>query len=56
MQLGYLIGSLVGGIALSVGGYEALALAFGGLLLASTLPYLCVRPACRAQVAVQTAS
>jgi predicted MFS family arabinose efflux permease len=39
-QLGYLIGSLVGGAALAVGGFGLLAVAFGGLLLASTLPYL----------------
>jgi MFS transporter, DHA1 family, inner membrane transport protein len=52
-QLGYLIGSLAGGIALAVGGFEALAVAFGGLLLASTLPYVCVRPACRSRLAVQ---
>jgi hypothetical protein len=39
-QLGYLIGSLVGGAALAVGGFGLLAVAFGGLLLASTLPYV----------------
>jgi predicted MFS family arabinose efflux permease len=53
-QLGYLIGSLVGGVALAVGGFEALAVAFGGLLLASTLPYVCVRATC-AQIALQPA-
>jgi predicted MFS family arabinose efflux permease len=41
-QLGYLIGSLVGGAALAVGGFGLLAVAFGGLLLASTLPYVTV--------------
>jgi predicted MFS family arabinose efflux permease len=51
-QLGYLIGSLAGGLALAVGGFETLALAFGGLMLASTLPYVCVRATCRAQTAV----
>ena len=39
-QLGYLIGSLAGGAALALGGYGLLAVAFGGLLLASTLPYV----------------
>ena len=52
-QLGYLIGSLVGGITLALGGFGALGLAFGGLFLASTLPYLCVRSACRSRVALQ---
>jgi predicted MFS family arabinose efflux permease len=39
-QLGYLIGSLAGGAALALGGFGLLAVAFGGLLLASTLPYV----------------
>jgi predicted MFS family arabinose efflux permease/ribosomal protein S18 acetylase RimI-like enzyme len=38
-QLGYLIGSLAGGAALALGGFPLLAVAFGGLLLSSTLPY-----------------
>lgn len=38
-QLGYLVGSLAGGAAFALGGFPALAVAFGGLLLASTLPY-----------------
>jgi MFS transporter, DHA1 family, inner membrane transport protein len=42
-QLGYLIGSLAGGAALAIGGFGLLAVAFGGLLLASTLPYVAVR-------------
>jgi predicted MFS family arabinose efflux permease len=42
-QTGYLIGSLVGGAALAIGGFGLLAVAFGGLFLASTLPYLRVR-------------
>ena len=45
-QTGYLIGSVLGGVALALGGFSALAIAFGGLFLASTLPYLCLRPAC----------
>lgn len=55
-QLGYLIGALVGGVALAVGGFEALAVAFGGLFLASTLPYVCLRPACRSRLALEAAS
>lgn len=55
-QLGYLIGSLVGGIALAIGGFAALAVAFGGLFLISTLPYACLRSACRARVALEAAS
>lgn len=42
-QLGYLIGSLAGGAAIAVGGFPALAVAFGGLLLASTFPYASFR-------------
>lgn len=42
-QLGYLIGSLAGGAAFALGGFPALAVAFGGLLLASTLPYVSFR-------------
>jgi predicted MFS family arabinose efflux permease len=38
-QAGYLIGSLVGGLAIAVGGFGLLSVAFGGLFLASTLPY-----------------
>ena len=49
-QLGYLIGSLVGGAALAVGGFGLLAVAFGGLLLASTLPYVSLAAVRRAGV------
>ena len=42
-QLGYLVGSLAGGAAFALGGFPALAVAFGGLLLASTLPYVSFR-------------
>ncbi len=55
-HIGYLVGSLMGGIALAAGGFHALALAFGGLFLASTLPYLCVRAACRSRAQLQQAS
>jgi predicted MFS family arabinose efflux permease len=54
-QLGYLIGALVGGLALAVGGFDALAVSFGGLFLVSTLPYVCLRPACRLRLAAGTA-
>jgi predicted MFS family arabinose efflux permease len=48
-QAGYLIGSLVGGIAIAVGGFGLLSIALGGLFLASTLPYVCLREPCRLQ-------
>jgi predicted MFS family arabinose efflux permease len=54
-QIGYLTGSLLGGVALTAGGFEALAVAFGGLMLAATLPYACIRPSCRARGALQAA-
>ena len=38
-QLGYLLGALVGGAALALGGFALLGVAFGGLFLASTVPY-----------------
>ena len=41
-QLGYLIGALAGGVALELGGFPLLGVAFGGLLVASTLPYASV--------------
>jgi predicted MFS family arabinose efflux permease/ribosomal protein S18 acetylase RimI-like enzyme len=50
-QLGYLVGSLAGGAALALGGFPLLAVAFGGLLLASTLPYAGVLLARRAGTA-----
>jgi DHA1 family inner membrane transport protein len=42
-QAGYLVGSVVGGIALAAGGFALLGVAFGGLFLASTLPHVAVR-------------
>jgi predicted MFS family arabinose efflux permease len=54
-QLGYLVGSVAGGVALALGGFEALAVAFGGLMLVSILPYVCVRSTCRTQAALQPA-
>ncbi len=52
-QVGYLVGSLLGGLALAVGGFSALAVVFGGLFLASTLPYVCLRRACRMRPALE---
>ena len=52
-QIGYLVGSLLGGLALAVGGFSALAVVFGGLFLASTLPYVCVRGTCRTRLALE---
>ena len=48
-QLGYLIGALLGGAALAVGGFALLGVAFGGLFLASTLPYATHRLAQRSE-------
>jgi MFS transporter, DHA1 family, inner membrane transport protein len=53
-QIGYLVGSLVGGVAIAVGGFGLLSVAFGGLFLAATLPYLCMRKPCRLQATVGT--
>ena len=40
IQGGYLLGAGIGGLALELGGYTALGLAFAGLFLLSTVPYL----------------
>ncbi|HST17786.1 MAG TPA: GNAT family N-acetyltransferase, partial [Gaiellaceae bacterium] len=52
----YLIGSLAGGAAFALGGFPALAVAFGGLLLASTLPYVSFRFGTRPVVAMAPAA
>ena len=52
-QVGYLVGSVLGGLALTVGGFSALAVVFGGLFVASTLPYVCLRRTCRTRLALQ---
>ena len=49
-EVGYLVGSVLGGLALAAGGFSALAVVFGGLFLASTLPYVCIRSTCRARL------
>lgn len=51
-QVGYLIGSLAGGAALAIGGFGLLSVAFGGLFLASTMPYVRVRRPSRTSVLV----
>ena len=55
-QLGYLVGSLAGGAAFALGGFPALAVAFGGLLLASTLPYVSLRSGRRPVLATAAAA
>jgi predicted MFS family arabinose efflux permease len=55
-QIGYLIGSLLGGVALALGGFDALAIVFGGLFVAATLPYVCVRARCRSRATLQPAT
>jgi len=52
-QFGYLFGSLAGGVAIAVGGIAALAAVYSLFFLAATLPYLCVRGACRRVSAVE---
>lgn len=52
-QVGYMVGSVLGGLALAVGGFSALAVVFGGLFVASTLPYVCVRRTCSIRPALQ---
>jgi predicted MFS family arabinose efflux permease len=52
-QVGYLVGSLLGGLALAIGGFSALAVVFGGLFLASTLPYVCVRRTSRMRLVLE---
>jgi len=54
-QIGYLVGALAGGAALAVGGYAALAVAFGGFFLAATAPYVCLRRSCGAPRAATVA-
>jgi len=39
-QVGYLVGSLLGGAALAIGGRTAVGVAFGSLFLAAAAPYL----------------
>jgi predicted MFS family arabinose efflux permease len=42
-QIGYLLGSLVGGVALALAGFVGLGMAVGGLFVASILPHVAVR-------------
>ncbi len=46
-QIGYLIGSLLGGIAVAIGGLSLLSIVYAALFLAATLPYVCLRKRCR---------
>jgi len=39
-QLGYLLGSAVGGVALDIGGYPALGIALAGFFGLASLPHL----------------
>jgi DHA1 family inner membrane transport protein len=41
-QLGYLIGSALGGVALATGGYALMGLVFAGLFAAAALPHVCL--------------
>ena len=54
-QLGYLIGSLAGGGAYALAGFDGLGVVFGGFFLASTLPYVAARVARRPVVAAEGA-
>ena len=54
-QLGDLIGSLAGGGAYALAGFDGLGVVFGGLFLASTLPYVALRVARRPVVAPEGA-
>ena len=54
-QIGYLIGSLVGGIAIAIGGFGLLSVVYAALFLAATLPYVCLRRPCWLEGAVGTA-
>jgi DHA1 family inner membrane transport protein len=41
-QVGYLVGSLLGGVALATGGYDLMGLVFAGLFATAALPHLCL--------------
>jgi MFS transporter, DHA1 family, inner membrane transport protein len=47
-QLGYLLGSVLGGVALATGGYAVMGLVFAALFVASALPHLRLAAARRA--------
>ncbi len=53
-QMGYLIGSLVGGIAIAIGGFGLLSVVYAALFLAATMPYVCLRRPCRLENAIGT--
>jgi len=51
IQLGYFVGAAVGGVALAVGGYSAVGLAFAGLFACATVPHLWPRARDRVEIA-----
>jgi predicted MFS family arabinose efflux permease len=56
MQFGYFAGSIIGGAALAVGGYDALGMAMGGLFLAAAATLAPFRAAARRTVRTVVAS
>jgi predicted MFS family arabinose efflux permease len=54
-QIGYLTGSLIGGLAIAAGGFALLGVAVGILFVAATVPYTCLRKPCALQAASQPA-
>ena len=46
-QIGYLVGSLLGGLAIAMGGLAVLSVLYAALFVAATLPYVCLRASCR---------
>lgn len=54
-QIGYLIGSLAGGIAIAIGGLGVLSVVYAALFLGATLPYVTVRSARRLEPALASA-
>jgi predicted MFS family arabinose efflux permease len=59
-QLGYVLGSLLGGLALATGGYTLMGAVFGGLFFAAALPHLAslhgrARPGSRPLIRVEPA-
>ena len=56
MQFGYFAGSIIGGAALAVGGYDALGIAMGGLFLAAAATLVPFRAPARETVGTVVAS
>jgi DHA1 family inner membrane transport protein len=53
-QLGYLVGSLVGGIAIAIGGLELLSIVYAALFIAATVPYISISTRPRLDAVVGT--